>query len=1514
MDYNWKYLRSFHNSRNNAFEELCCQLADYEENIPEGSVFERKGTPDAGIECYWTLPNKSEWGWQAKFFENIPNPNQWAEIDLSVKTALTKHPKLKKYYICLPLDKPDGRIPDQKSFAKKWKDRVKKWEGWAARKRRKVVFIFWGNHQIFERLSKEEHRGRRFFWFNEEYFSNDWYKEKLADAIVYAEPRYTSELNVELDISKVFEGLGRTEYLYTEYERFFGEIKIKYEDIHGKNLKIKFLEKYDQLKTYIDQVLLFKEEFLNPQHNCYNFQSLSQKILTCNEFIWNLESLLEEYDRNNPSTDPSRGEGIFSYTTHKLRKLISALVELKDFIESDCSTASNHNSLLIIGKAGIGKTHLLCDVAKIRTEKNRPSIVLLGEHFNNSDPFKQIISFLDIKCDTFNEFLGSLNSSAEANNSLGFIIIDALNEGEGKQIWKKYLSGLLRKIERYKHLRLIISVRSSYEEVVIPDSIDNNVLFRINHYGFADNTYNATKSFFDYYKIETPSIPLLVPEFNNPLFLKKFCEALVNNNLTQMPKGLNGISQIFDFYMSSVNKKLSDSLSFDEKDLLVNKAIERFVEELVSSQGFYLPRDTAKKVIDKFLNFNKYEDSLFRNLLHENVIHESRFYIGDGEYEDGISLSYEKFTDHYKAKLYLKKYLDVQKFKNSFIKDSVLGELLKDENACWFNKGLIESFSVQIPEILNTELVELIPELKIFRPVKEAFIDSLVWREHKCFTKITDKYINDYIIGDNEYFNEFLNTLLLISSYPDHPFNGNRLHDYLMNHKMPQRDAFWSTFLFNEYENQSSVDRIIDWAWNNEDLHPYDDESLFLICKTLCWFFTTSHRFVRDRATKALVNVLTYKTHFYIRLLEDFKAIDDMYVLERIFASIYGAVLRNPEKSNLKKISEFIYDWQFKEGNPIPNILLQDYARGIIDCAIRNNISLNIDSKKIEPPYNSKWPERIPSEKLLQSKYYVENPKSDEDFSQNFLYSSVMDSSDFARYIIGTNWHTFKWSNKRLNKKNKLTKKERYNNFLNSLTTREKEKWDDFEKSYHIIKAAQDLDFEKRKKHYKQVLSDKKLKAFQQLIEKEIIKTFRGVKRKEIIEFILPYIRSSNFYDDESSFDLKIAQRFILNRVFQLGWEKESFGTFDRYSSRGAYGRGTSKPERIGKKYQWLAYYEFLARVADNFEYRKDSWSHEDKYEGTWQGFLRNIDPSNLLKQSFAEDWRIKSNPWWVSENYKDWNIGNNLTWIKSSNDIPNGKNLIGVEKPDDSEWLVLEGFYRWEEPTPPDKDHSKIPKKELNLFVNSYFIHKLEKDKIIKWAKKQNWYGRWMPESHDQTRIFLGEFFNSKAFDFHNIPYYNHDGWTKPRNNGEYNFYVSSDQYLQETGYDCSIDDSIRLYLPSELIVKEMKLHWKGDEGHYYNSAGDLVAFDPSTKEKGPSCLLINKKLFTEFLSKSNYEILWTVAGEKYILGPTYGPNLRYEGRLQINGAYCLFDDKLTGKLYTHFEPPQHNRGSKSK
>ena len=62
------------------------------------------------------------------------------------------------------------------------------------------------------------------------------------------------------------------------------------------------------------------------------------------------------------------------------------------------------------------------------------------------------------------------------------------------------------------------------------------------------------------------------------------------------------------------------------------------------------------------------------------------------------------------------------------------------------------------------------------------------------------------------------------------------------------------------------------------------------------------------------------------------------------------------------------------------------------------------------------------------------------------------------------------------------------------------------------------------------------------------------------------------------------ARRWVFRRTLSLGWTPQRFGSQDQIVGHDRRGRESHKAERWGKKYQWIAYHELLARVADNFQ------------------------------------------------------------------------------------------------------------------------------------------------------------------------------------------------------------------------------------------------------------------------------------------------------------------------------------------
>jgi len=1498
MSISWENLRPLNNSQFEAFEKLCCQLAQYEK-VPPNSLFIPKGDPDGGVECYWKFPNGKEWGWQAKFFRSPPTKSQWSQIDESVEKALEKHPELIKYIICLPLDRPDPRIEGRKSFMDKWDEHVEKWKGWSQEKGISLEFEYWGSHEILEHLSRKEHAGRFFFWFHEEFFNRQWFIDHVEEKISNVGPRYTPELNVDLPIADIFDSLGRTSNFYSLITNFYGKIAKSFNQIHPDRIKETLKEEFNQLEESISELLSILKEINKgdiSQIGWENIAEITEKsVKILNEFISTLETI------STQKTGIHTHKSNLNDELYKFRELLRNLNALHNFTDKTQAKLSNTPALLLVGKAGIGKTHLFCDIAKQRVYSGLPTILLLGNHFNNRDPWSQIIDIIDFPLKK--EFLGALEAAAQIRGSRALILVDALNEGEGKYLWEKHLAGMLTTLSRYPWIGIAVSVRTSYEDMIIPGGLCPDTLIREEHFGFANHEYRATRTFFDYYGIEQPGIPLLIPEFQNPLFLKLFCDGLQNQGLTKIPRGLRGSTSIFDFFLKSVNDKLSPPqyLDFDSKSQIVQQAIKNLAEKMARSENDWLPREEAKEIINCVLPRPGHENTLFRHLLSEGVITEDRYRIDDSNWYEGIHFSYERFGDYLIAQYLLNEHLDIDNPTQSFKYENPLGKFLKDKFTCWKFRGIIEAFSIQLPEKIGKELIELIELSEENHHIREAFIESLIWRDPETITEKTKECINACIIDNYDIFTQSLNVLLTVASDPEHPYNADFLHKQLMNHSLPQRDSWWSTFLFNHYEENGAIDRLVDWAWSPEDKSHIDDESIRLCGIALTWLLTTSHRYLRDRATKALVNLFTERIHVLNQIIYKFLHVNDPYVLERLMAVAYGCAMRSINDEAIKELAQNIYKWIFRDDEPPPHILLRDYARGAIELALHREISLQIEMDKIRPPYTSEWPSEIPTEDEVE-KFGRHKDMPDEEFARWRIYGSVMEGGDFARYIIGTNTYHFQWSSNRLNEPRELTKKEIYERFISSLTDRQRKAWEKYRSiisKIHFDAFRESLN-ELGEQNFDDIMNSKLNIA--EKAEDSFIKTLGKKKLEKYEKIIIPYLDDLN-RDREDQFDLSIAQRWIVKRVFDLGWTSELFDKFDRNVSLYDRGRQTSKPERIGKKYQWLAYHEFLARVSDNFEFKDELEPSSQEYDGPWQIKIRDIDPSCILKKTKRDDWDSITNTWWFSSSYDSWNSEvDDVKWLQKSDDLPCIDSFLEVKNSDGKEWFVLDANYSWKQPTPPEKERYEVPTRTIWYKIRSYIVRKPDMDELFEWAMEQDFTNGGMPEPHDAYGLFLGEFFWSPAYQHYLSENSNEKEWTRGyRKYVPKEILVTSIGYCREYGgYDCSLDDGIYINLPSGWLVQQMDLRWNGNEGHFYDKENNVVAFDPSVMTPGPGALLINRGTFLKFLNDNEYDILWVVTGRKDIIGEMMRD--QWKGRLELSGAYRILDGNIYGKMNYKF------------
>ena len=166
-------IQSHNGSQSRGFEELVCQLANLSKPENAKEFIRKDGAGgDAGVECYWKLQDGSEHAWQAKYFLKPLGSSQWNQISRSVKSALSKHPDLTKYYVCLPKDRNDSRRSSTTgrqitSELDKWNQHVEKWKAIAATKSMQVEFEYWGEHEILLMLQRDtsDFAGIAKYWF-----------------------------------------------------------------------------------------------------------------------------------------------------------------------------------------------------------------------------------------------------------------------------------------------------------------------------------------------------------------------------------------------------------------------------------------------------------------------------------------------------------------------------------------------------------------------------------------------------------------------------------------------------------------------------------------------------------------------------------------------------------------------------------------------------------------------------------------------------------------------------------------------------------------------------------------------------------------------------------------------------------------------------------------------------------------------------------------------------------------------------------------------------------------------------------------------------------------------------------------------------------------------------------------------------------------------------------------------------------------------------------------------------
>ena len=1078
----------------------------------------------------------------------------------------------------------------------------------------------------------------------------------------------------------------------------------------------------------------------------------------------------------------------------------------------------NDRILVLTGQAGTGKSHLLANTVKKSLLIGDPCILLLGQGFSSDEPVSvQIPQQLSLDTD-LEDLFAVLNEIGVRTNRSITICIDALNESGNKRIWKTGLPGIIKSLEQFEKIRLIISYRTGYENLVLGDSVrdwlNSGKILSLFHEGFRDESIDAVQDFLNHYGIPFSPEYYLQHEMTNPLFLTLFCETYDGS--------IVDIATLIDRIIEKADHEAQNSIGLDRDMPLLKHFLKELSEKRINSDYHGISKQDVLNLPfwERYgLSNNKiqYISGLVKfGILSDFAIHDDEYYY----------IGFNLLEDYLCAREIINAELTKEET-IQFIRDKVLCINGDDYNS--FNTGMFVAVSALFAEKYGEECIQIIDEIddKYARyQLEKEYVESFAWRKACGINK--DAFLS--ILDTRRIDADTVFSLLIeCATKIEHPLNAVFLHEFLYKKTLAQRDYLWTTYVNSFTSSDHRVMSLILFLDAGGDFETLSNDSILLLSTTLTWMLSSSNRFIRDKTSKALVEIL--KNHFdlSVKLIELFEDVNDPYIVQRLYGVLFGACMKRMRSwhEQFDLLAKHVYEHVFCQDLVYPDILLRDYARLIIERYVYEfpQSSTPFELCRIRPPYRS---QPVP---ITEHKEYKNEDKRsgfkliEWSMSPNYANCGPGLYGDFGRYVFQASLSSFK-----------------------------------------------DVD-----------------------------------------------IPNLYYY----------ALQFIQN---ELGYTDDLFAEYDTSSLYYPRSRhDVKKIERIGKKYQWIAYYNILARLSDTCVLKADWGGEETAYEGPWEPYVRDFDPTlNIGSMRPAElpciDNAQVSNDDFIppessDEIAKEWSKKicpffdnhENRLWFSDSNGI---------------QWIALHQH------TAVDSKKEMMDRESIGFRAgaqriwsqsNAFLLNKCDVDQLEKGLKAIHLRQVELP-GHSSYALYNREYYWAPSAcsifreEWHELEVPTsktqtvHIDYPEDENNplksilseygilpSEYEKVIYSSlcrikptycQYLWEEEFDASQAETTSFDLPCKDILEQLSLSQREHDGFFFDSSGTLVAFDSDLCELHCG-LLIRKDYLDAFLNKNGYALFWECLGEKQFFKGSHS-----QIWTEWEGVYILRNGVIEGKM----------------